>query len=176
MNHHAGIVRIGSAAIVLAIVTSAFGYVVPALAGSAVQPAATTSRGTAPIATTGTVVGAAWKGDTTPFPKARIRLRDVETGRGIARTVSDGDGRFRFEAVKPGAFVVELLSNDDRVLATGDLFAVIAGGEAVTSVRLTARAPWFGGFFGNAAGGVIAAASTLGVTATGSDGRPVSPQ
>jgi len=124
----------------------------------------------------GWVVGAAWKGDSTPYPKARIRLRNVETGRAIALTMSGADGHFRFDGVAPGAFVVELLSNDERVLATGALFSVSVGVEAITSVRLASRAPWFGGFFGNAAPAVIAAASTIGVTATGSDGRPVSAQ
>jgi hypothetical protein len=170
--NHAGLARLGAAILILAMVASATGATRPAAA----QPSAGRSGSRPPSLTTGWVVGAAWKGDSTPYPKARIRLRNVETGRAVGRTISDGDGHFRFDDVATGAFVVELLSNDDRVLATGDLFSVNAGAEAVTAVRLTARAPWFGGFFGNAASAVIAAASTLGVTATGSDGRPVSAQ
>jgi negative regulator of sigma E activity len=127
-------------------------------------------------ATAGVVVGAAWRGDTQPYPQARIRLRNVDTGRGVARTLSDGDGHFRFERVEPGAYVVELLSNEDKVLAIGDLFAVSAGGQATTLVRLSATAPWFRGFFGNAAAAAISAASTLGVTAVGSNGSPASGQ
>ena len=140
-----------------------------------VAPAAVgVSTGTA--ATTGVVIGTAWRADTLPFPQARIRLRNVDTGRGVARTVSDGDGRFRFERAAPGAYVVELLSNDDKVLAVGDLFGVSAGGQATTLVRLSSKAPWFGGFFGNAAAAAISAASTLGVTAVGSNGSPASGQ
>ena len=127
-------------------------------------------------APSGSVIGTAWKGDTTPYPQARIRLRNVETGRAVARTVSDGDGRFRFERVDPGAFVVELASNEDKVLAIGDLFSVSAGGQATTLVRLSSKAPWVAGFFGNAAAAAIAAASTLGVTAVGSNGSPASGQ
>jgi hypothetical protein len=126
--------------------------------------------------TTGTILGTAWRGDTTPLPQARMRLRDVHTGRGIARTNTDTDGRFRFDGVDPGAYVVELLASDDKVLAVGDLFSVTAASQSITLVRLSAKAPWFGGFWGNAAAAVIAAASTLGVTANGSSGRPVSPQ
>jgi len=126
--------------------------------------------------TTGIVIGTAWKGDTLPYPQARIRLRDVETGRGAASTISDAAGRFRFERAEPGAYVVELLSNDGRVLAVGDLFGVSAGGQATTSVRLSSKAPWVAGFFGNAAAAAIAAASTLGVTAVGSSGSPASGQ
>lgn len=126
--------------------------------------------------TVGLVIGSAWKGDTQPYPLARIRLRDVETGRPAARTIADGDGRFRFEGVDPGAYVVELLSLEEKVLAVGDLFGVLAGGQATTLVRLSAKAPWFAGFFGNAAAAAIAAASTLGVTAVGSNGSPTSAQ
>lgn len=129
-----------------------------------------------PARTTGSIVGTAWRGDTTPFPGAPIRLRDVRTGRSIARTVSDGDGRFSFEAVDEGAYVVELVSAQDKVLAVGDLFAVVAGAEAITEVRLSSKTPWVAGFFGNAAAAVIAAASTVGVTAVGPTGRPASPQ
>ena len=94
----------------------------------------------------------------------------------MARTIADADGRFRFERVDPGAYVVELLSTEDKVLAVGDLFGVTAGGQATTLVRLTSKTPWVGGFFGNAAAAAISAASTLGVTAVGSSGRPASGQ
>lgn len=140
--------------------------VAPASAGAAIGAAATT----------GVVIGTAWRGDTLPYPRARIRLRNVETGRGVARTVSDDDGRFRFERAEPGTYVVELLSGEDKVLAIGDLFGVTAGGQATTLVRLSSKAPWFEGFFGNAAAAAISAASAIGVTAVGSNGSPASGQ
>ena len=127
-------------------------------------------------ATSGVVIGTAWKGDTTPYAQARIRLRNVETGRAVARTVSGGDGHFRFERADPGVYVVELVSNEDTVLAVGDLFSVTAGNQSTTFVRLSSRAPWAAGFFGNAAAAAIAAAATLGVTAVGSNGSPASGQ
>ena len=74
----------------------------------------------------------------------------------MARTIGDADGRFRFEGVEPGAYVVELVSSDDKVLAVGDLFGVPAGGQATTLVRLSSKAPWVAGFFGNAAAAAIA--------------------
>lgn len=126
--------------------------------------------------TTGTILGSAWKGENAPYPGARIRLRNLHTGRAIARTEADSDGRFRFLQVDPAAYVVELMSEQDKVLAVGDLFSVSAGNEATTLVRLTSKTPWLGGFFGNAAAAAISAASTLGVTAAGSSGRPASVQ
>lgn len=126
--------------------------------------------------TTGTIAGTAWKGETTTYPQARIRLRNVHTGRAIARTDADSDGRFMFSQVDPAPYVVELVSEQDKVLAVGDLFSVVAGRESVTLVRLASKTPWIGGFFGNAAAAVISAASTLGVTAAGSSGRPASVQ
>jgi hypothetical protein len=103
-------------------------------------------------------------------------LRNVETGRGVARTEGNAEGRFRFERVERGLYAVELLSTQDKVLAIGELFSVTAGSQSTTLVRLSSKAPWFGGFFGNAAAAVVSAASTLGVTAVGSNGSPVSPQ
>ena len=162
----------GAATVLIAMTTLA-----PAATAQTPQAArAHVTASSTPVVTTGVVVGTAWRGDTTPYPQARIRLRNVETGRGVARTECDRDGKFRFTQVDPGAYVVELMSDQDKVLAVGDLFGVAAGSEATTLVRLSAKTPWYGGFFGNAAAAVISAASTLGVTAVGTTGRPVSPQ
>jgi hypothetical protein len=170
-THPSGFVRT-VAATVMMLVTAA--SVAPAAQTPSHHPDRT---GAAVIrAVTGTVLGSAWKGDATAYPQARIRLRNVDSGRGVARTLADGEGRFRFEAVNPGVYVAELLASDDKVLAVSDVFSVMAGAQAVTVVRLSAKAPWFGGFFGNAAAAAIAAASTLGVTANGSSGRPASAQ
>jgi hypothetical protein len=172
--NRAGIVRLALAAAVLAAGSTVRGTSQAASPQNAAANAASVSA--SHIVTTGTVVGLAANGDATPYPQPRVRLRNLETGRGDARTVGDAEGRFRFNDVKPGIYVAELLSNGDKVLAVGDLFSVTAGGQAETVVRLTAKAPWYGGFFGNAAAAVIAAASSLGVTASGPGGRPVSPQ
>lgn len=124
----------------------------------------------------GVVIGTAWKGDTQPYPQPRIRLRNIATGRTVARTIGDAQGRFQFERVEPNAYVVELVSGDDKVLAVGDLFGVPPGGQATTVVRLSSKTPWVAGFFGNAAASAISAASAIGVTAIGSSGTPASAQ
>jgi hypothetical protein len=148
--------------------------------GSPVPPAAASQTIRAqngnPGSTTGTIVGTAWKADNTPLAKARVRLRDVTTGRGGAITTTDALGQFRFDRVEPGAYVVELLTDRDHVAAIGELFGLRPDDTITTVVRLGARATWFEGFFGNAAAAAIAAASSIGVTAVGSSGLPASPQ
>lgn len=124
----------------------------------------------------GDVTGTAWRADGTPLPDARLQLRNVTTGRIVATTVSDRDGRFAFEGVPEGPYVVELVSEDRRVLALSPLFQVTPAEPVVTYVRLAAKSPWFAGFFSNAAAAAIATAATLGITAVGSDGLPASPQ
>ena len=172
--HRAGLVRIGVMAIVVIAASSqTTAQTVPASRADANRSA---SKHTSLRTTTGTVVGTAWRDGTTRYAEARMRLRDVQTGRGVAKAVADVEGRFRFEEIAPGPYVVELLSIDDKVMSVSELFGVTPGAEIVTVVRLSAKAPWFSGFFGNAAAAAIAAASTLGVTATGSNGQPVSAQ
>jgi hypothetical protein len=100
----------------------------------------------------------------------------VTTGRAVDRTETNAEGEFHFESVEPGAYVVEIVSDTDRVLALGDLFGVTPGSVVTTAVRLSSRAPWVAGFFTNAAAAAISAASSIGITAVGSSGRPVSPQ
>jgi hypothetical protein len=124
----------------------------------------------------GTVVGHAWRADNSPFPRAHLRLRDVRTGRVVANIVADERGQFTFDRVAPGAYVVELVDDDQRVLALGQLLGVSPDDTVITFVRLATQSPWTANLFTNAAAAVIAAASGLGITASGSSGMPVSPQ
>ena len=123
----------------------------------------------------GTIVGTAWRADNTPFPQALIRLRDATLGQAIALVRADERGQFQFDRIAAGEYLLEIVSAGEAVLAVGDVFTVTAGQTVTTYVRLTSRAPWFTGFFGNAAAAAIATASTLGITAIGSSGTPVSP-
>jgi hypothetical protein len=123
---------------------------------------------------TGTVVGIAWRTESSRLPNAHLRLRNVVDGRSIATAESDTEGVFRFYQVPTGQYAVELVSGSGRVLALSELFTVAAGETVSTSVRLGSKSVWV--LFNNAAAAVIAAASSLGVTAVGSNGRPASPQ
>lgn len=145
------------------------------LACSVISVSANDAKGTRPPSEAGTrILGTAWKADNTPIPEARLRLRNVTTGRMEATTVANGKGQFGFTNIEPDTYVVELVNEDGKVLAISKVFSVTPGETIATFVRLSARAPWFSGFFSNAATSAVAAASSLGVTAVGSDGQPVS--
>jgi carboxypeptidase family protein len=137
----------------------------PGRAGRTGNPAISTS-----------VRGVAWNSDNSPVPAAKVRLRNLQTGRVEGSAVTSEIGQFTFSGLESGAYVIELVSDGGRVMAVGQGFRVESGETVATFVRLPARQSWFGGAFSNAAAAVIAAASSAGVTAIGSPGPPVSPQ
>jgi hypothetical protein len=111
------------------------------------------------------IMGAAWKSDNTPIPAAKLRLRNVLTGRIEATTVANDLGRFTFNEMESGSYVVELVSDSGKILAIGHTFTVAPGETVATFVRLGTKAPWFNGFFGNASSAVASVAASTGVTA-----------
>jgi hypothetical protein len=122
------------------------------------------------------VRGVAWNHDNSPLPAAKVRLRNLQTGRVDGSAVTSEIGQFTFAGLVSGAYVIELVSESGSVVAVGQGFRIETGETVATFVRLPARQSWFAGAFSNAATAVIAAASSAGVTAIGSAGPPVSPQ
>src|SRR5215218_6502045 len=59
---------------------------------------------------TASVVGSAWKSDNKPVPMAKLRLRNVVTGKVEAAAVGNADGRFAFNNIETGSYIVELIS------------------------------------------------------------------
>ena len=113
----------------------------------------------------GTVTGTVWRADDSPLPRARLRLRNLATGTVSMTSRADANGRFTFERVPPGAYVVELVDDDEGVLAVGQSFTVLARERVATVIRLNGRVPWFGGFFRSAVVAALATAASLGITA-----------
>lgn len=144
-----------------------------ALVCVSIQSSAVRGHASGPSAT---VRGVAWNSDNSTIPNAKVRLRNIHSGKVEANAVTGEDGRFTFSPVEGGPYVVELLGDNGRVVAVGESFRVEPGETAATFVRLSPRRPWLAAIFSNAATGVIAAASHAGVTATGSGSRPISPQ
>jgi hypothetical protein len=139
------------------------------IAGSAARVAA----GPAP-ARIATVQGNAWTALNIAVPHARLRLRDVESGKVAALAQANEAGLFAFGNVAPGTYVVELVDSRGSVLAVGQRFSVAGGATVATFVRLPAASSWFSGFFGNAAAAVASSAASQGITALVPVGRPAS--
>ena len=114
---------------------------------------------------TAAIVGSAWNADNSPIPRARLRLRNVVSGQIQATTVADESGQFTFLDSPTGTYVVELVSDNGRILTIGHPLIVSPGETVATFVRLGSKVPWFTGFFGNAALAVATAAAATGLTA-----------
>ncbi len=124
----------------------------------------------------GIVRGVVWNSDNAPVANANVRLRNLETGRIVGSGETSNRGQFVFADVVRSSYLVELVSDSGKVLAVSQGFRLGPGETVSTVVRLPSRRSWYAGLFSNAGAAVIAAASTAGVTAIGSQAPPISPQ
>jgi hypothetical protein len=121
------------------------------------------------------IVGSAWRADNTPIPYAKVRLRNVVSGRIEATAQADDTGQFLFDKVGGGSYLVELVNDSGKVLAVSHPFTLANGETIATFVRLGTKVPWFDGFFASAALAVAAGAAAAGLTAVAPEQvRPVS--
>jgi len=68
-----------------------------------------------------------------PLPGTIVRLRDARFGRVIETQRTDKSGSFAFQVVDPGTYIVELLGQNQTVLAASQIINVNAG-EAVSAI------------------------------------------
>jgi hypothetical protein len=80
---------------------------------------------------------------------AIVRLRDARFGRIVDLQMTDKSGLFAFKAVDPGTYIVEVIANDQSVLAASQLLNVNAGEAVSAVVKLPFRIPPFAGVLGN---------------------------
>ena len=97
------------------------------------------------------IAGTVVNGNDQPVPAARLRLRELETGRILMTTRGDEDGRFMFSGVPAGSYVVELVDDGSHVQGVTQSFSMAPGETAHVVLRLASREPWYSGFFTNAA-------------------------
>jgi hypothetical protein len=146
------------------IMTKRLGWlVIPVLALAHVALAGAAGPSSRPHATS--ILGAAWNHDNTPIQGANLRLRNVVSGKAIAVTKANEYGRFTFESVEPGIYVVELVNDAGHVLTVGHVFTIAPGETVATFVRLGPHQPWTSLFFSSTAAGIAATAATEGITA-----------
>ncbi|HZB26022.1 MAG TPA: carboxypeptidase-like regulatory domain-containing protein [Vicinamibacterales bacterium] len=122
----------------------------------------------------GVIVGVVRDGTERPVAAARLRLRDLTSGRILMTGRSDHEGGFRFTGVPSGSYVVELVDENGTVRALSGTCSMSSGQAASTFIRLGAQPPWYSGFFTNAAMAAVSSAAGLGVTAVGNGFQPAS--
>lgn len=81
-----------------------------------------------------------------------VQLRDLATGTIAGTATTSSDGRFRFAAVAPGNYAIEVVNAAGQVVGTSAAIS-LAAGAALTGVAVSATAA-----------AVTAAASTAGIS------------
>jgi hypothetical protein len=121
------------------------------------------------VATRTTIQGNALDSTNGQLANATVRLRDARFGRIVDTQYTDQSGMFAFKTLDPGSYIVEIVANDQSILAASQLLNV-HGGEAVSAVvKLPFRVPPFASVMGTAttqaAAGVALEAAATGITA-----------
>ena len=116
-----------------------------------------------------TIQGNALNSTNGAMPDAVVRLRDARYGRIVDTQLTDHSGLFTFKAIDPGSYIVEVMGNDQTVLAASQILNVNAGDAVSAVVKLPFRIPPFAGAMGStttpSAAIVAAQALATGITA-----------
>lgn len=80
-----------------------------------------------------------------PMPNTLVRLRDARFGRVIETQITDKSGMFAFKILDPGSYIVEMLGNDQTLLAASQILNVNAGDAISAVVKLPFRVTPFAG-------------------------------
>lgn len=116
-----------------------------------------------------TIQGNALTSTNGPLADIVVRLRDARFGTIIGAQTTDKSGLFEFKSVDPGTYIVEVMANDQSVLAASQLLNINAGEAVSAVVKLPFRIPPFAGIMGStsmpSAAAVAAQAAASGVAA-----------
>ena len=107
-----------------------------------------------------TIQGNALSSSNGQMNSAIVRLRDARFGRIVDTQITDKSGMFAFRAVDPGSYVVEIMSNNQSILAASQLLNVNAGDAVSAVVKLPFRIPPFAGLMGTSSTPSAAAVAT----------------
>ena len=103
------------------------------------------------------------------LPNAIVRLRDARAGGILDTQLTDKSGLFAFRPIDPGAYIIEIVGNDQSILAASQMLTVGAGEAVSAIVKLPFQIQPFAGLLGHtlqSAAAVSAAAAVSGVLAT----------
>ncbi len=112
---------------------------------SYVTPAAVTVLG----GKVNALVGFARTSLNTPIPYARVVLRNIRTGRALARTVANERGEFSFVDLESNVYIVELVGADGSVVAASPMVMMARGDVQRTELRVASAASTVAASFGN---------------------------
>jgi uncharacterized protein (DUF2141 family) len=104
-----------------------------------------------------------------------VRLRDARFGRIVDTQVTDKSGLFAFRAIDPGTYVVEIVANDQSILAASQLLNVNAGEALSAVVKLPFRIPGLAGLVGTTTPSSAAAIATQAAASSIAAVVPTSP-
>jgi hypothetical protein len=124
-----------------------------------------------------TIQGNALDSTNGPLPATLVRLRDARLGRIVDTQITDSAGLFAFKGVDPGSYIVEIMGNNQAILAASQMLNVSAGDTISAVVKLPFRISPFAGIFGNSSASAVlvtAAAASAGVLSAAAT-QPVSP-
>jgi hypothetical protein len=146
----------------------------PIASGAAFKAATAKARASALT----TIQGNALDSTNVKLSNVTVRLRDARFGRIVDTELTDKSGLFAFRAVDPGIYIVEIVGNDESILAASQLLSVNAGDAVSAVVKLPFRVPPFAGVLGGATTSSAAAIATQAVASSivaVVPTRPVSP-
>ena len=108
------------------------------------------ARAGARVAAFSTIIGNALDSTDGQLANVVVRLRDARFGRIVESQYTDQSGIFTFKGIDPGNYIVEIVANDETILAASQLLNVNAGETASTVVKLPFKVPPFAGMMGTA--------------------------
>jgi hypothetical protein len=88
-----------------------------------------------------------------------VRLRDARFGRIVDSQITDNTGLFAFKAIDPGSYIVEIMANDESIVAASEILNVNPGEALSAVVKLPFRVPPMAGLLGAITPSVTAVAA-----------------
>jgi hypothetical protein len=117
------------------------------------------------------VLGFAWNEDDTPVDYPVLRIRDLQKGREAGRTTGTATGRFSFDRLGGGVYLIELIDSKDHIVAVRQPLVVIPGETVGTFIRIDDTVGDLD-LFGGSAPGLLEAATNARVRPVGGGFAP----
>jgi hypothetical protein len=126
----------------------------------------------------GTIQGNALNSTNGQLANTPVRLRNARYGGVIETQITDRSGIFTFRGIDPGTYIVELIGEDQTILATSQVLNINAGEAVSTVVKLPFRLPPFAGLLGRATttAAVLLTQAAVSVAAVSTVGEPTCPR